>query len=125
MIARTATLALLLSACTALPVEHPSSPDAASQAECDLKVDFASIGTGIDSDVLQKVDALLSGDKGIAAVDRQRWGLEGEVTLCADTRTDADAARLFDQVKAVFPATSAKPLRVETRAGQRYQPPAS
>lgn len=128
MIARTALLALALSAilaaCAAPPPESaPAQPT--ETAACDLKVDFASIGTGIDSATLQKVEALLSGDTGVATVDRKRWGMEGEVTLCADTRTDADADRLFGAVKALFPASSSKPLRVETRSGQRYQAPAT
>lgn len=121
MMIRAGLLALLLSACAAPAAVEPP----AAEAECDLKVEFASIGTGIDSDVLQKVDALLANDTSVAKVDRQRWGLEGETTLCVDTRTDADADRLFGAVKAIFPATSAKPLRVETRSGQRYQAPAS
>lgn len=121
MIARTAVLALALSACAAPPMETAASP----HEGCDLKVDFASIGTGIDSETLQKVDALLSGDKGVATVDRKRWGMEGETTLCVDTLTDADTARLFGEVKGVFPATSARPLRLETRAGQTWQAPAS
>jgi hypothetical protein len=79
MIARTALLALALSACAAPTVETSAVP----QEGCDLKVDFASIGTGIDSATLQKVDALLLGDKGVAAVERKRWGMEGETTLCA------------------------------------------
>ncbi len=120
MIARTALFALALSACTT-PAETTAAPQ---EAACDLKVDFASIGTGIDSDTLQKVDALLSGDTGVATVDRKRWGIEGEITLCVDTRTDADANRLFEEVKGLFPASSAKPLRVETGSGKAYQAPA-
>ena len=128
MIARTALLALaltaVLAACaTPSPESAPAQPSE-DAAVCDLKVDFASIGTGIDSATLQKVEALLSGDTGVATVDRKRWGMEGEVTLCADTRTDADSDRLFGAVKALFPASSTKPLRVETRSGQRYQAPA-
>ena len=87
----------------------------------DASARFSS--AGIDSATLQKVEAQLSGDTGVATVDRKRWGMEGEVTLCADTRTDADADRLFGAVKALFPASSPKPLRVETRSGQRYQAP--
>lgn len=124
MIARTALLALALSACAVPPVEDAPVQPSGQEVACDLKVDFASIGTGIDSATLQKVEALLSGDTGVATVDRKRWGMEGEVTLCADTRTDADADRLFGAVKAIFPASSAKPLRVETGSGKAYQAPA-
>ncbi len=119
MMLRSAFLALALAGCVA-----PPAPDAAPpEGGCDLKVEFASIGTGIDHAVLQKVDALLAGDKGVAEIARERWGREGEITLCVATRTDADAARLFGQVKALFPALSEKPLRAETRAGERFEAP--
>ena len=120
MIFRFALAAATLTACAAPPVDMP----AATAAACDLKVEFASIGTGIDGAVLEKVDTLLSGDKGVAAINRQRWGKEGEVTLCIDTRAKADATRLFGQIKALFPASSEKPLSVETAAGQHYRVPA-
>lgn len=116
---RIALLALAVSGCAAPPAEDAAT----AEAGCDLKVEFASIGAGIDGDVLQKVDALLANDKGVAAVERERWGLEGETTLCVDTHTGADADRLFDAVKALFPATSQKPLRIE-RQGRTYQAPA-
>ncbi|MEQ1780601.1 MAG: hypothetical protein ABMA14_04525 [Hyphomonadaceae bacterium] len=122
MIIRSALLAttLLSAACVAPPAPVEA---AAAAGGCDLKVDFASIGTGIDGVTLQKVDALLSGDTGISTIDRQRWGKEGEITLCVDTRTTADATRLFGAVKGVFPASSVKPISVETGAGQHFRVP--
>jgi len=119
MMLRSAFLALVLAGCTTPPSQEPQQ----STTGCDLKVEFASIGTGIDRAVLEKVDALLSGDKGVSTIGRERWGREGEITLCVATRSEADAARLFNGVKAIFPAMTEKPLRVETRAGQSYQAP--
>jgi len=119
MMLRSAFLALVLAGCTTPPSQEPQQ----STTGCDLKVEFASIGTGIDRAVLEKVDALLSGDKGVSTIGRERWGREGEITLCVATRSEADAARLFNGVKAIFPAKTEKPLRVETRAGQSYQAP--
>ena len=118
---RSALLALVLAGCAAPPPPQAQHSDTG----CDLKVEFASIGTGIDRAVLEKVDALLSGDKGVSTVGREPWGREGEITLCVATRSEADATRLFGRVKALFPAMTEKPLRVETRAGQRYHAPAS
>ncbi len=119
MMPRSALLALVLAGCAA-----PPAPDAAPrEGGCDLKVEFASIGTGIDGDVLQKVDVLLAGDTGVARIERERWGREGEITLCVDTKTDADASRLFGRIKPLFPVGKEKPLRVETRTGQRYEAP--
>lgn len=117
MMLRSALLAVFLAGCVAPPAP---APDAAGSG-CDLKVEFASIGTGIDGDVLQKVDALLAGDKGVAGIERERWGREGEITLCVDTKTDADASRLFGQIKPLFPSGKEKPMRVETRAGERFE----
>ena len=119
MMLRSALLALVLAGCAA-----PAPPQAQhSDTGCDLKVEFASIGTGIDRAVLEKVDALLSGDKGVSTVGREQWGREGEITLCVGTMSEADATRLFGRVKALFPAMTEKPLRVETRAGQSYEAP--
>lgn len=120
MMLRSDLFALVLAGCTA-----PAPPQVQhSDTGCDLKVEFASIGAGIDRAVLENVDALLSSDKGVSTVGRERWGREGEITLCVATPSEADAARLFGQVKALFPAMTEKPLRVETHAGQRYQAPA-
>lgn len=122
---------LFAAACAAPPAseapsaapEAPASVGPIPSGSCEVKVDFASIGTGIDSETLQKVDAVVSGDKGVSTVDRQRWGKEGEITLCIDTLTGGDADRLFAAVKAVFPASSQKPISVETAAGQQYRVP--
>lgn len=120
-IIRSALLAvtLLAAACVA-----PPAAVLAATAACDLKVNFASIGTGIDHDVLEKVDALLSRDTAVSTIDRQRWGREGEITLYIDTNTTTDATRLFGAVKRLFPASSVKPISVETGAGQQFRVPA-
>lgn len=117
--------ASLFSAACAVPpaADAPAPVQPAAAAECDLKVDFASIGTGIDGETLQKVDTLLSGDTGISTIDRNRWGKEGEITLCVHTRTAADADRLFEAVKKAFPTSSVKPLAVETATGKQFRAP--
>ena len=119
MMLRSALLALFLAGCTAPPVEDAAGP----QDGCDLTVEFASIGTGIDRAALEKVDALLASDKGVAGIVREPWGREGEITLCVDTKSEADTSRLFGQIKPLFPVGKEKPLRVETRAGERYEAP--
>lgn len=115
---------LFAAACAAPPPVDTAAPASeATEAACDLKVNFASIGTGIDSATLEKVDALLSGDTGVSTIDRQRWGKEGEITLCVDTKTSGDANRLFGAVKGLFPASSVKPISVETASGQQFRVP--
>ena len=51
---------------------------------------------------------VLSGDTGVSTIDRQRWGREGEITLCVDTRTDADADPPVWRGKAAFPGVIGK-----------------
>lgn len=130
MIIRSALLAvtLLNAACVATPpavtpAVEPASVGPIPSGSCEVKVDFASIGTGIDHATLEKVDAIVSGDKGVSTIDRQRWGKEGEITLCIDTFTGGDADRLFGAIKSVFPASSQKPISVETASGQQFQVP--
>jgi hypothetical protein len=103
-----------------------ATPPALTTAEtgCDVVAGFTSIGTGIDHAALERVDALLASDKGVLAVSREPWGREGELSLCIGVRSEADASQLFDAIIARFPASSPKPLTVETRYGQKYRVPA-
>jgi hypothetical protein len=100
---------------------------AAAQTErfpdCPLTVTFGSYAMGIDQGALKSVDRLLARDRGVRKVDRQRWGREGEITLCARTRTKADAKRLFTRVKRLFPAKPRGPLTVETASGLSFHAP--
>jgi len=120
-----ALLAFLASACATVPAaETPAGPARTlapgEPADCPLTIVFGSYAMGIDRSTLEQVDALLNADTSVVAVERRVWGREGEVTLCARTRTPADAARLFEQVKALFPAAPHGPLTVTTGAGQRF-----
>ena len=106
-----ASLALILTAgaAAAQPVSAPG--------QCDVKVTFGSYAMGIDRPTFEKVDRLLSRDRRVAKSDQQRWGREGEVTICAKTRRRADIAPLFYRIKALFPRNPRGPVTVE--AGPR------
>lgn len=101
----------------------PAAAQGEQFANCPLKVSFGSYAMGIDQGALKSVDRLLSRDRGVRNVDRQRWGREGEITLCARTRTKADARRLFVRVKRLFPAKPRGPLTVETASGLSFHAP--
>ena len=103
--------ALLLSA--AMPVQA---------APCPLTVTFGSYAMGIDRGAYDRIYKLLAKDRGVRKVDRRRWGREGEVTLCVQTRTRADARRLFGRVKAIFPRKPRGPLTIEA-GGLRFHAP--
>jgi hypothetical protein len=92
-------------------------------ADCALRVDFGSYAMGIDGGAARAVDDLLARDPGVSSVERRPWGREGEMTLCVELRSEADAERLFHAVAALFPADPRGPLTVSTRSGLRFAAP--
>ena len=72
---------------------------------------------GIDRTALARTEALLARDRAVKAIDRQRWGREGELTLCVKMRSEADARRLARKIKARVPAKPRGPVTIETRGG--------
>lgn len=92
-------------------------------AECAVSVRFGSYAMGIDQAAFERVRGLLARDRGVRGVEAQRWGREGETTLCVRTRRPADARRLFGRVKAVLPARPRGPITVEARGGLRFEAP--
>jgi hypothetical protein len=123
-VAASAALAMLSSACAAPAVIPPAPPKPSSQAAaCPLTVAFGSYAMGIDAATYARVEALLSADLAVTAVERTPWGREGEVTLCARTRSPADAERLLDSIAALFPAAPRGPISVATAAGRTIRAP--
>ncbi|RYY26513.1 MAG: hypothetical protein EOP62_10335 [Sphingomonadales bacterium] len=113
-----ASLALILTAGSA--AAHPQAAKA-----CDLTVNFGSYAMGIDRPTFTKVEQLLARDRGVARSDQQRWGREGEVTICVDTKRRADTTRLYSRIRALFPRKPRGPLTVETASGAKFQSPRS
>lgn len=89
-------------------------------ADCPLTVAFASYGAGIDGGTLARVERLLAADRGVRRVSRHPWGREGEVTLCARTRSNGDAARLARRIRAMIPPRPRGPVTVEQPGYRRY-----
>ena len=98
--------------------------DAPVPANCPLAVGFSSYGAGIDRATLGNVERLLNADRGVRSVSRHRWGREGEVTLCARTRTNGDAVRLSRRIRTLIPARPRGPIRIELAGRLRYETPA-
>ena len=103
------------------PHARPGRFDAS--ADCALRIDFGSYAMGIDGGAARAVDELLARDAAVASVERRPWGREGEITLCVQVRTEADAERLYHAVAALFPADPRGPLTVSTRSGLRFAAP--
>jgi len=93
------------------------------QASCPLTIAFASYGAGIDNPLRERVQAMLVGDRSVTGFQADRWGREGEVTLCVRTRATPDAARLFHQVRALIPAQPRGPIALRTLNGLSYDTP--
>ncbi len=80
--------------------------------DCPLAISFGSYAMGIDRTAFDAVSALLSRDRGVKGIEQYRWGREGEVTLCARTRSRADARRLFGAVRLRLPPKPRGPVTV-------------
>lgn len=85
--------------------------------QCDVKVSFGSYAMGIDRPTFERVERLIARDRRVAKSDQQRWGREGEVTICAKVRRRADIAPLYTRIKAQLPRNPRGPVTVE--AGRR------
>jgi hypothetical protein len=98
------------------------SPEAAFDIakDCDLGVEFGSYGAGIDQPALEKVEALVAADTKLISIKRRRWGREGEISFCLGTDA-ADAAALFDAIKAALPPAPKGPIHLATKAGQTFE----
>lgn len=111
-----ALIPLLLAACAA---DRPETADASA---CDLEIAFGSYAAGIDRGAYEGTLRILE-DRTVHSLDRRGWGREGEVTLCARTRTASDAERLFKRISAILPAKPVGPIRLSTASGLRVDAP--
>ena len=88
---------------------------------CGVTVTFGSYAMGIDRGAFAAVEGLLARDQGVAATSQKRWGREGEVTLCVETRSAADSERLFGEIAKLFPAKPRGPLTVASADGRKFE----
>ena len=81
-----------------------SASAAEAAAACSVEVSFESVCCGVDRRAYADVKAFLEASPLAMEPKDHAWGMEGEQTLCARTRSDADAETLFGQIKARLPA---------------------
>ncbi len=107
------------------PVAIAAQPRGGSQPppNCPLTIGFASYGAGIDRSSYEAVERLLRRDRAVRAVTRHRWGREGEITLCAQTRSVRDSGRLFQASRRLIPSRPRGPVSLATRSGLRWESP--
>ncbi len=116
-----AAITMLLASATDARMVRPG-PGGPPQvpANCPLTIAFSSYGAGIDGGTLARVERLLAADRGVRRTSRHLWGREGEVTLCARTRNNGDAARLARRIRAMIPPRPRGPVTVEQPGYSRY-----
>ena len=118
-------IAAIATVAAAEPQRRPLAPAKVDEirADCPLTIRFGSYAMGIDGTAYDATVRLLTRDRGVTRVEQRNWGREGERTLCAMTRSRADARRLFGRVKALFPRKPRGPLTVSLRGGPDYHSP--
>ena len=107
---------------------HPEAPAATKGIDmpkegspaCTLLVAFGSYAMGIDGEALRRIEGLLGADPAVIGVTRSPRGREGEVTLCAAVRSEADRDRIFSAIAALFPRRPRGPLSVRTNDGREF-----
>lgn len=102
----------------ALTAACQSAPEALVEpGRCDVTVSFGSVCCGIDQPTRARITDYVAGDRRVAGTSERRWGREGEIDLCIDTRSDPDG--LTRDLTAMIPArpTGASTGTVTVRRG--------
>ena len=99
----------------------PAAAEAAGD-KCAITVEFGSHCCGIDRAVFADVSAFLEASPLVADRSEKAWGMEGEQTICVQTKSAADAASLYAQLKARLPARArAGYIKVSQAGGAKFQ----
>ena len=86
---------------------------------CDVEVSFGSFGQGVDGALREQVLAVTHGDPDVTRSTEDRWGREGETTLCLTVKDAASTDRLYGAIAALLPSTSTRaPTTVRHRDGR-------
>ncbi|HEV2866824.1 MAG TPA: hypothetical protein VGX37_09925 [Allosphingosinicella sp.] len=105
------------------PKPTPVRGDPGATEGCPVTIRFGSYAMGIDQPALAAIEALLEDDPAVTSVERERWGREGEVTLCARVASDQAAEALASRIAALLPPAPRGPISVATRVGVVAQAP--
>ena len=86
---------------------------------CDVEVSFGSFGQGVDTALREQVLAVTTANPDVTRSTEDRWGREGETTLCLTVKDAASADRLYGSIAALLPSTSTRaPTTVRHRDGR-------
>lgn len=99
---RALAAALLLAGCAAdRAMTHPVTPGV-----CHVEVSFGSYAMGVDHDLRTRILAVIEAEDDVLDVQEQRWGREGESTLCVSTLGMPAADDLYATIAAMIPQHS-------------------
>lgn len=121
-------LVLGLPACSSLPELPGMAPKyTGPHSACSVSVSFASYGAGIDSASYARVQEYFrtANDK-VADVQVNKWGREGEKTLCIQARQASDAPRIFRDIASLVPPVADRgPITIRANDDLEFvsQPP--
>jgi len=93
-------LTLLVAACAGPRTLEPSI------AQCDVEIVFGSYAMGVDQDLRAVILRAVRSDPDVADWSEQRWGREGETTVCVHSPNAAATDRLYDRIAALIPQHS-------------------
>ena len=99
----------LIAAALALGLALPAAAQTPASSDCDISVRFGSYAMGIDQRSFDRVERYASRHKRLVArTSVERWGREGERTVCLDTRSRRATNQVFSDLKRLVRAGAAR-----------------
>jgi hypothetical protein len=97
-----------------------SGPIVPAPAPCAVSVRFGSYAMGIDDRSFQRVERYVARHKRlVAASSIERWGREGERTVCISTRSRRATSQVFADIKSLIRHRAERgPTEVKTLDGR-------
>jgi len=113
---------ILITTALALSIALPAAAQAPAPPACDVSVRFGSYAMGIDQKSFERVERYAARNKRlIAATSVERWGREGERTVCLDTRSRRATNQVFSDLKRLIRAKAERgPTEVKTVDGRAW-----
>ncbi|MES2033773.1 MAG: hypothetical protein V4466_06335 [Pseudomonadota bacterium] len=91
---------VLIATVLALGIALPAAAQTAAASDCDVSVRFGSYAMGIDQKSFDRVERYAVRHKRLVAhTSVERWGREGERTVCIDTRSRRATNQVFSDLK--------------------------
>lgn len=96
---------ILIATALLLGAALPAAAQTPASANCDVSVRFGSYAMGIDQKSFETVERYAARNKRlVASTSVERWGREGERTVCIDTRSRRATNQVFADLKRLIRA---------------------